>query len=62
MGSSSPGMGPAEGSGSPSHLREHSDTDSNEEDNPINLSFAHSVLADDPLGDEPHPQYVPRNT
>lgn len=56
MGSSSPGMEPAAGIGSSSGHHEDSDTESNEEDDPIKLNLAHSVLADDPLGGDAHPQ------
>lgn len=59
MGSSSPATRHAEGVGSSSYVRQDSDTESNEEDDPINLSRAQSVLADDPLGEERRPQYVP---
>lgn len=59
MGSSSPGMGHAEGVGSSSYTRQNSDTESNEDDDPINLSRAQSVLADDPLAEERRSQYVP---
>ncbi|KAL8940039.1 MAG: hypothetical protein Q9211_002470 [Gyalolechia sp. 1 TL-2023] len=56
MSSSSSGIRPAERNGSLSHIRQDSDTDSTEDDDPINLNLAHAVLADDPLGEEPRPQ------
>ncbi len=59
MGSSSPGVGHAEGVGSSSNVRQDSDTDSNEEDDPINLIRPQSVLADDPLREEPRSRYAP---
>ncbi|KAL8990332.1 MAG: hypothetical protein Q9177_000993 [Variospora cf. flavescens] len=49
-------MGPARRSGSSFHPREESDSESNDENNPISLSHANSVLADDPLGEESHSQ------
>ncbi|KAL8762656.1 MAG: hypothetical protein Q9184_001363 [Pyrenodesmia sp. 2 TL-2023] len=52
MGSSSPGMGHTQGVASSSHSRQDSDTESNEEDDPISPSHAQSMLADDPLGEE----------
>lgn len=56
MSSSSSGIRPAETNASSSQLQQDSDTDSNEEDDPINLNLAHDVLADDSLQEEPHPQ------
>ncbi|KAL8875959.1 MAG: hypothetical protein Q9198_005761 [Flavoplaca austrocitrina] len=55
MSRSSPGSGSGDNQGSSSEIREDPDSDSNEEDDPINLNPDHSVLDDDPLGDEPHP-------
>ncbi len=56
----SPGLGTGENQGSPSEAREDPDTDSNEEDDPINLNLDHSVLDDDPPGNETHPELVSR--
>lgn len=53
---SSPGLGSGENQGSSSDVHEDPDTDSNEEDDPINLNLNHSALDDDHLGDEPHSQ------
>ncbi|KAL8806004.1 MAG: hypothetical protein Q9223_004695 [Gallowayella weberi] len=55
MGSSSPGVRALEGQGSSSHARDGADTDSNEEDDPINLNLNHPVLDDDALREQPHP-------
>lgn len=56
MGSSSPGHRTFEAQDSSSRISEDPETDSNEEDDPINLTLNHSVLTDDPLGEQPHPQ------
>ncbi|KAI4230984.1 MAG: hypothetical protein LQ349_005904 [Xanthoria aureola] len=56
MAHSSPGLGSGENQGLSSDVREDPDTDSNEEDDPINLNLSHSALDDDPLGDGSHPQ------
>ncbi len=57
MARSSPGLGSGENLGSSSDVREDPDTDSNEEDDPINLNLSHSALDDDdPLGEGSHPQ------
>lgn len=56
MAHSSPGLGSGENQGLSSDVREDPDTDSNEEDDPINLNLSHSALDDDPLGDGSRPQ------
>ncbi|KAI4250594.1 MAG: hypothetical protein L6R40_000194 [Gallowayella cf. fulva] len=54
MGSSSPGLPAFEDSTSSSHDRRTSDSDSNDEDDPIHLNIDHSVLDDDPLDEQVH--------
>ncbi|KAL9603500.1 MAG: hypothetical protein Q9219_001187 [cf. Caloplaca sp. 3 TL-2023] len=56
MSKSSPGIAPAEINGSSSHIHDGSDVESTEEDDPVSLNLAHSILAEDPLEEASHPQ------
>ncbi|KAL8734800.1 MAG: hypothetical protein Q9181_003024 [Wetmoreana brouardii] len=56
MGSSSPGLRQIEDQGSSSRIYGNDESDSGEEDDPVNFILDHPVLNDDPLGEQPHPQ------
>lgn len=58
MSASSTGPHTVEAQASSSRGQDDHDTDSDGENDPVNLTFDHAVMAEDPLGDQAQAQLV----